>query len=413
MIPNRATPLIKTLSTRRYAIAAALSGLVLVGGSLAVIQARANNAAPAAAQGPAVEVAEVLQRNVTDWQSFSGRLEAIDKADIHPQVSGVLTAVHFKDGALVKKGEPLFTIDPRPYAAEVSAAEARAEYAAAELARAERLLAENAIAKRDFEEKKNAAQVAQAALRIAKLNLEYTRITAPFDGRISRAEVTVGNLVTANSGPALATLVSSGRIYAAFDVDEQTFLKLVNPARTAKGTPLPVHLGLADEEGFPRRGTINSVDNRLDGSSGTIRVRAIFDNAEGQLVPGLYARLRLGGSKEREAVLIDEKAIGTDQDKRFVLVVDSAGKTAYREIHTGALQEGLRVVEAGLKPGERIVVNGLQRVHPGDAVTPQMVAMDSGKPVTPAAAPATAPAVTPDATPPTPAAKADSKDAAR
>jgi len=391
----------------------ALTSLFVAWGGIAMIQARASNA-PAAAQsaGPAVDVAEVLQRNITDWQTFSGRLEAIDKVDIRPQVSGVLTAVHFKDGALVKKGDPLFTIDPRPYAAEFSAAEARADYAASELARAERLLAENAIAKRDFEDKKNTAQVTQAALRVAKLNLEYTQIRAPIDGRMSRAEVTIGNLVTANGPTPLTTLVSAARIYAAFDVDEQTFLKLVNPTRTAKGSPLPVHLGLANEEGFPRKGTINSVDNRLDGSSGTIRVRAIFDNAEGQLIPGLYARLRLGGSKEREAVLIDEKAIGTDQDKRFVLVVDSAGKTAYREIQTGALQEGLRVVETGLKAGERIVVNGLQRVHPGDAVTPQMVAMDSGKPVTPAAS-ATATAVNPDATPPAPAAKADSKDAAR
>ncbi|GAB2181577.1 efflux RND transporter periplasmic adaptor subunit [Denitratisoma sp. agr-D3] len=357
-----------------------LAGLLLAWGGIAVIQARANNAPVAPApSGPTVEVAEVINRAIVDWKEFSGRLETPDRADIRAQVSGVLTAVHFKDGALVKKGDPLFTIDPRPYAAEVSAAEARADYAASEFARAERLLAENAIAKRDFEEKKNAAQVAQAALRIAKLNLEYTRITAPFDGRVSRAEITVGNLITANSGPALTTLVSSGRIYAGFDVDEQTFLKYVNPARSAKGVSLPVHLGLANEDGYSRQGGIQSVDNHLDNRSGTIRVRAVFDNPDGQLVPGLYARIRLGGSQERNTILIDGKAVGTDQDKRFVLVVGADNKTAYREIHLGASQDGLQIVDSGLKAGERIVVNGLQRVHPGDTIVPQTVAMAGNK----------------------------------
>ena len=363
---------------KRLALAASLAGLALVGGTLVVIQARDNNA-PTAPQATPVEVAEVVSRSIVEWKYFSGRLEAPDHADIRPQVSGVLTAVHFKDGALVKKGDVLFTIDPRPYAAEVSSAEARADFASTELARAERLLADNAIAKRDFEEKKNAAQVAQAALRIAKLNLEYTRITAPFDGRISRAEVTVGNLVTANSGPALTTLVSSGRIYAGFDVDEQTFLRYVNPARSAKGTALPVSLGLADEDGYSRQGSIQSVDNRLDNRSGTIRVRAVFDNPDGRLVPGLYARVRLGGGQEKNAVLIDGKAVGTDQDKRFVIVVGADNKTAYREIRPGANQDGLQIVDSGLKAGERIVVNGLQRIHPGDTVAPQPVAM-AGKP---------------------------------
>lgn len=374
----------------RYVIAAAISCLVLVGGSIAVIHADANSSAQAAAPAaPNVDVAVVEARNIIDWQNYSGRLEAVDRVEIRPQVSGVLTAVHFQDGSLVKKGDVLFTIDPRPYAAEVAraeaqqaGAEARVAYTAADVARGERLLADNAIAKRDFEEKQNAAREAaanllsaQATLRIARLNLEYTQIKAPIDGRMSRAEVTVGNLVTANAGSSLTTLVSSSRIYASFDVDEQTFLKFVNPARTTKGTQLPVYLGLADEAGFSRQGSISSVDNRLDTSSGTIRVRAVFDNPDGQLVPGLYARIRLGGSAAHDAVLVDEKAIGTDQDKRFVLVVDASNKTAYREVHPGATQDGLLVIEDGLKPGERIVVNGLQRVHPGDAVTPQLVPM--------------------------------------
>lgn len=369
---------------KRTTLSIAVAGVLIVTacawGISTSKEARAD-APPAAAQGVPVDVAEVINKKIVDWSSFSGHLEAIDRVEIRPKVSGVLTAVHFKDGALVKKGDILFTIDQRPYAAAVSAAEARADYTAADLARGERLLAENAIAKRDFEEKKNAAQVAQADLKIAKLNLEYSQIRAPIDGRMSRAEVTVGNLVTANGGPALTTLVSSNKIYAAFDVDEQTFLKYVNPARAAatnakKELALPVSLGLANETGYSHEGTISSVDNRIDTTSGTIRVRAVFDNKDNTLIPGLYARIRLGGGKEREAVLIAEKAIGTDQDKRFVLVVDKDNKAEYRQVQTGAAQNGLIVVDAGLQPGERIIVNGLQRVRPGAPVSPQIVNME-------------------------------------
>lgn len=377
------------LKSKRTTYSLAVAGIVAVTacawGLSGSKEARAD-APPAAAQGVSVEVAEVVTRKITDWTHFSGRLEAVDRVEVRPQVTGVLTAVHFKDGALVKKGDVLFTIDQRQYAAEVFGAEARAEYTASELARAERLLTENAISKRDLEEKKNAAQVAQAQLRIAKLNLEFSQIRAPIDGRMSRAEVTIGNLVTANAGVPLTTIVSSNKIYAGFDVDEQTFLKYVNPARTDKGgrsaSGLPVYLGLANESGYSYEGTINSVDNRLDPVAGTIRVRALFDNKDGSLVPGLYARIRLGGGNEREAVLISEKALGTDQAKRFVLVVGKDNKTAYRAVTTGAVQDGLVIVEAGLEPGERIVVNGLQRVRPGDAVTPQMVSMESGKSTT-------------------------------
>jgi multidrug efflux system membrane fusion protein len=367
------------LNSKRTTLSLALAGVVAVTacawGLSSSNDARAD-APAAAAQGVPVDVAEVLNKKIIDWSNFSGRLEAVDRVEIRPQVTGVLTQVHFKDGALVQKGDVLFTIDQRPYAAAVSAAEARADYTASDLARGDRLLAENAISKRDFEEKKNAAQVAQADLRIAKLNLEYSQIRAPIAGRMSRAEVTVGNLVTANSGVPLTTLVSSDKIYAAFDVDEQTFLKYVNPARTAKGTSLPVSLGLANETGYSHEGAISSVDNRLDTASGTIRVRAVFDNKDGQLVPGLYARIRLGGGNEREAVMIAEKAVGTDQDKRFVLVVDKDNKAEYREVHTGAVQNGLIVVDAGLAPGERIVVNGLQRVRPGAPLAPQIVNME-------------------------------------
>jgi len=284
----------------------------------------------------------------------------------------------------------LFTIDPRPYAAEVdraaaalTAARARASYTASELARGQRLLTDNAIARRDFEEKQNAAreaaanlQGAQAALDYAKLNLGYTRIEAPVAGRVSRAEVTVGNVVAAGAASVpLTTLVSVSKMYASFDVDEQTFLRYVNPVRNGRSGAVPVELGLANEEGYSRSGVVQSVDNRLDATSGTIRVRAEFDNADGLLLPGLYARVRLGGSEPRNAVLIDERAIGTDQDKRYVLVLDDKNHAVYRQVRLGANQDGLRVVDSGLEAGERIVVNGLQRIRPGDPVAPTVVPM--------------------------------------
>ncbi|MES2353431.1 MAG: efflux RND transporter periplasmic adaptor subunit [Pseudomonadota bacterium] len=385
----------KLLANKRNTIAAAISGIVVTAGGFAVMHADANNAAPPSAPpATAVEVAEVTSQKIVDWQNYSGRLEAVDRVDIRPQVSGRLVAVHFKDGSLVRKGDVLFTIDQRPYAAEVAraqaqlaAADARNAYTGTDMARGQRLLADNAIARRDYEEKQNASreaaanlQAAQAALKLAQLNLEYTQITAPISGHVSRAEVTIGNLISAGSNaPPLTTLISSSRIYASFDVDEQSFLKLVNPTRMEKDNPLPIYLGLANEEGYSRQGAVSSVDNRLDASSGTIRIRAVFDNPDGQLVPGLYARIRLGGGAPHDALLIDEKAIGTDQDKRFVLVVNPDNHTAYREVRLGANQNGMRVVVSGLKAGERIVVNGLQRTRPGDMVNPQVVAMD-GKP---------------------------------
>ncbi len=376
---------------KRLILAAALAGLFTVGGGLAVYHQA--SAAPAATVPTpvTVDVAAVASRAVTEWQQYSGRLEAIERVEIHPQVSGILTAVHFKDGSLVKKGELLFTIDPRPFTAEVARAEAqlaamdaRVAYTASDLARGERLLAENAIARRDFDEKQNAAreakanlQAAKAALNVAQLNLEYTRITAPIAGRVSRAEVTVGNLVGPGNGPALTSLVSADRIYAAFDVDEQSYLKVVSGAQ---GKSLPIHLGLADDDGYSLEGRLSSVDNRLDASSGTIRLRALVDNPDGKLMPGLYARIRLGGASQRQALLIDEKAVSTDQAKRFVLIVGENNQTAYREVQLGSVQDGQRIVESGLQAGDRIVVNGLQRVRPGDTVTPNIVPMGGNAP---------------------------------
>ncbi|GAB2903930.1 efflux RND transporter periplasmic adaptor subunit [Paraburkholderia jirisanensis] len=345
------------------------------------------HAADAPQPATEVDVATVLSQSITDWQSYSGRLEAIDHIDVRPLVAGTIVAVHFKDGALVKKGDALFTIDPRPYQAEVdraaaqlAAAKARFGYASTDAARAERLLADNAIAKRDYDEKQNAAReasagvkAAEAALEAAQVNLGYTNIVAPVAGRVSRAELTVGNVVSVGANaPVLTTLVSVSPIYASFDVDEQTYLQYLGRDRN---TRVPVSLGLANETGYSRHGAIASVDNRLDTTSGTIRVRASFDNADGTLVPGLYARVQVGGGAPHPALLVDDAAISTDQAKKYVLMVDGANKVQYREVQLGALRDNLRVIASGLKSGERIVVNGIQRARPGELVAPHTVDM--------------------------------------
>ncbi|MRX07167.1 efflux RND transporter periplasmic adaptor subunit [Pseudoduganella sp. FT25W] len=345
------------------------------------------HAAAAPAPGPEVDVATVIAKNITEWQSYSGRLEAVDKVDIRPLVAGKIVAVHFQDGAIVKKGDALFTIDPKPYQAEVdrasaqlAAAEARASYASSDAERAGRLIASNAIAKRDYDEKRNAAleatanvRAAAAALDAARVNLSYTAITAPVAGRVSRAELTVGNIVSNGSNaPLLTTLVSVSPIYASFEVDEQTYLRYL---RHSAGKSVPVTMGLADETGYSRNGAVVSVDNHMDTGSSTLRVRARFDNADGALLPGLYARVKVNGAKEEAAILVDDAAIGTDQAKNFVLVVDAQNKVQWREIKTGNLYEGMRIVTSGLQAGERIVVNGLMRAKPNDSVRAHNVPM--------------------------------------
>ena len=414
-----------SLSKRTIAIsAAAVLGVAAVG-TYGLVSSAGASQQPAAPAATPVDVAPVVARNVAEWDEFSGRIEAVERVEIRPLVGGTVTAVHFKDGSIVKKGDPLFTIDPRPYAAEVArtqaaltAAKSRVAYTASELTRAQTLVADNAIARREFEEKENAAREAQAnlqgaaaALDAAKLNL-YTHIVAPVSGRVSRAEITVGNVVaTGGAAPVLTTLVSVSPMYVAFDADEQSYLRY--SAKAAQGTKTPVYIGLANEDGYTRQGVIQSVDNRLDVRSGTIRVRATLDNADGRLTPGLYARVRMSTGAPHDAILISDKAIGTDQDKKFVLVVDAANKTSYRPVVVGASIDGLRVVKSGLKAGDRIVVNGIQRVRPGDAVAPNAVTMDSlvtKRVVLPGAQPE-APAEAKADTPTAPAAKAETKPA--
>lgn len=376
--------------SNRYALAAVAIALpVAIAAAIHWRTAEAEAQLPAAATpAPTVDVIQVQPQTISDQREYSGRLEAVDYVAIRPQVSGTIERVHFDDGALVKAGAVLFTIDPRPYRAAVAraqadlaAAEARVAYTASELNRAKRLLKSNAVARKDFEEKRHAARVAaaqrqgaEATLAAAQLDLEHTRVVAPVSGRVSRANVTEGNFVTTGAGsPALTTLVSVDTLYASFEVDEQSYLEFVQPASLSAEARPSVAMGLSNEQGFPRNGRLSSVDNRLDTASGTIRVRAEFDNTDGRLLPGLYARIRLTGGAQRSAVLIDETAIGTDQDKRFVLVVDENDQTVYRQVRLGALHNGMRVVETGLQAGERVVVSGLQRVRPGDPVAPNAV----------------------------------------
>lgn len=310
--------------------------------------------------------------------------------EIRSRVGGFITAVNFKPGSEVKKGEVLFVIDPRPFQAEVSRAEgtaasarAKAELAKLELSRAEKLLAEKAIAQREFDEKASGlkeldanARSAQAAYEAAKLNLSYTQVQAPISGRVSKAEITVGNLIDASA--ILTSVVSTDRIYASFDGDEDTYLRVAGTAQ--KGTPVTVKVGLANETGFPHEGKLEFVDNQLDPATGSVRMRATFANAERQLVPGLFARILLDGGNgpqaQSTALLISDRAVGTDQSRKYVYVVGADNKAEYRAVKLGPNSDGLRVVREGLKAGEKIVVNGLQRVRPGAPVTPQMVAMD-------------------------------------
>lgn len=339
-----------------------------------------------------VSVAEVLEREVQEWHEFSGRLVAVDQVEIRPRVSGTIESIRFSDGDMVKKGTVLFVIDPRPYEAAYQAANARAVLTDTELKRAERLMKDRAIPQREFDQRKNDAQVAKADLTRARLDLEYTKIMAPIPGRVGRAEITVGNLVDAGgNAPVLTTIVSNRPIYADFDVDEATYLRYTRSpdGQTQSFDQIPVMMGLASEAGTPHIGRIESFDNRLNPASGTIRVRAIFENADGSLVPGLFARIKLGSPQQVKALLITDRAVGTDQSKRFVLVVGADNKVEYREIKLGPIVDGLRLVADGLHAGEKIVVNGLQRARPGAPVVPEMVPMEEKQATSAAEAPVT------------------------
>jgi RND family efflux transporter MFP subunit len=345
---------------------------------------------------PQVSVAQVLEKRVKDWDEFTGRLQAVETVEIRPRVSGYIDKVAFTEGSQVKRGDLLFVIDPRPYQAEYDRAAADVkryrtalDLARIELVRVQRLKDSGAVSEEELDERKSTvAQAeanvagAQAALEAASLNLNFTRVTSPIAGRVSRAEVTRGNLVTggSNGGTLLSSVVSMDPMYLYFDADEQSYLRYAKMARSGVGPDSndarnAVQVGLANEEGFPHPGALDFVDNQLNPQTGTIRARAVLQNNSGQFTPGLFARVQLLVSGEYSAILIEDRAVNTDQNQKYVLLLGANNQIEYRKVKLGRVIEGLRIVREGLKPGDVIVVNGAQRAHPGVTVTPQRVTM--------------------------------------
>jgi RND family efflux transporter MFP subunit len=343
-----------------------------------------------------VTVAQVLRQEITEWDEFTGRFQAVDAVEVRPRVAGYIERVAFTEGKEVKRGDVLFEIDPRPYAAELARAEAqlqqartRAALAGSDLERAQRLVTVQAISREEFDSRSSAkaegeaaVRAAEAAVASARLNLEWTKVRAPISGRVSRAEVTPGNLVQAAPAATLLTsVVSLDPVYVYFDADEQTYLKYAALTRAGScNGRQEVLLGLANEDGtFPHKGYVDFVDNQLDPASGTIRLRAVFSNRERLFTPGLFARLKLVGSARHDANLVVDRAIGTDQDRKFVLVLKPDSTVEYRSVKLGPLVDGLRVVTSGVSGGEPVVVNGLQRARPGMrvAATSAPMAADS------------------------------------
>lgn len=350
--------------------------------------------APAAPPAVPASVALVEAKATTPSDEFSGRLEAIERVEIRSRVAGAVQAIHFREGALVKKDDLLVQIDPALYAAEVdraqgqvSAARARLILTKADYGRGQQLTT-SSITQRDLDNRSNAFHEAEAnlaameaALKTAELNLGYTEVRAPVSGRVGKIEITVGNLIAAGpSSPLLTTLVSVNPIYASFNADEQVVSRALKTLADEK-TPteierVPVQMTTITDTA-PMKGRMQFIDNQVDPRSGTVRVRAVFDNHDGRLMPGQFARLSMGQPKPEQTLLISERAVGTDQNKKFVMVVDGKDKAEYREVQLGASVDGMRIILSGLKAGERIVVNGLQRVRPGVTIKPEMVAMTS------------------------------------
>jgi multidrug efflux system membrane fusion protein len=393
----------KNLSKNKKPRALTLQLMVAIGlATLAGLNAGCSSSAQPKAPAPAlveVSVAEVVCKQISDSDEFTGRLEAVDAVEVRPRVSGYLQSVHFKEGAIVRQGDLLFQIDPRPFQAEVDRlkgdlAQARAQLSRAQsdFQRAERLHNNDGMSAEEYDRRaavrsESEARIAstEGALRGAELNLEFTRVIAPIPGRVGRAEITEGNLVEGGAGQIkpLTTLVSLDPIYVYFDVDEQTYLKYarVTQSREASSHELrgAAHLGLADEDGFPHAGQVSFVDNQVSSSTGTIRLRATFANKNLALTPGLFARIRLQGSGAQSGCLARDEAVITDLNQKYVFVLGKNNTLEYRPVKLGPITDGLRVVRDGLHEGDVIVVSGLQRVRPGVAVSPKKVSM-AGQP---------------------------------
>lgn len=383
IIDNRA------LRTTSLGVLLALSVAVVAGCSG---QAAENGMPPP----PAVSVAPVLVKQISQWDDFSGRVEAVESVDLRPRVSGYIDRVNYEEGQEVRKGEVLFTIDSRSYRAELARAQAdlararsQAELGRSEAARAKKLSELQAISTETYEQRRSAAAeaqanvaAAQAAVDAARLNLEFTQVRAPISGRAGRALVTAGNLVSAgDAASVLTTLVSLDKMHVHFDTDERTFLHYAELARKGErpsenGAGVPVQVGLVGEEGFPHTGVVDFLDNQVDPATGTIRARALLDNADRAFTPGLFARVRVLGSGKFDAMLVDDKAVLTDQDRKYVYVVDAKHQAQRRDVTLGRTADGLRIVETGLKAGDKVIVSGVQKVFfPGMPVADKAVVM--------------------------------------
>ncbi|HVY12986.1 MAG TPA: efflux RND transporter periplasmic adaptor subunit [Alphaproteobacteria bacterium] len=377
-----------------------MAGLVVAAG---LVVWALSNAEPAFAKGPPtppavpVTVQTVQPQKVQVWSQFSGRLKAVNYAEIRPEASGRIMQIRFKDGQHVRTGDILFVIDPRPYEAAVAKAEAslasaktNASFSNTDLARASKMIKTEAIARRLYDERATAARVskasiqsAEADLKQARVDLDHAYVKAPISGRVSRAEITVGNLVqTGPSAPLLTSIVSSDGIYADFEVDEQTYLKSIraNADTQAQEQSIPVELTLPGDAQHVYKGTIYTFDNHIDTKSGTIRARARFDNADGTLLPGMFVSVRMGSSGDNTAIIVPERALGQDQSKKFVYVVDANNKVVYRDVTLGDQAGEGRIVLSGLQPGERVIVDGLQHVKPDAVVEPKEAAPPAEKP---------------------------------
>lgn len=380
---------------KKHHLAAVTAAIAVVGAGSVLWKNGSEAHAESAAPLPTVKYRTAQQRAISDSQDYTGRLEAVDLVDVRPKVPGTLLTVHFKDGQHVRQGELLFTIDPAPYETQVRQAQAnlagveeRQRLADIELGRGRRLLESNSISRREFDALDNGAREAaaafkgaQAALAQAQLQLSYTQIRAPIAGRISRAEITAGNVVGAGGEAATLTrIVSDGKLYASFNVDEQSYLRLIAPSLRAGSQPV-VKVGLADDDAFPHAASIEALDNQMDTRSGTVRVRARIDKVSPEMLPGLQARVRLQGGAPYNAVLVDEAVVGTDQDRKYVLVVSGEGKVERRFVELGALRGKERVLRSGLAAGAKVIVDGAFKAAPGAAVT----AVAAEVPVAPAA----------------------------
>ncbi len=345
-----------------------------------------SEAAPLQRPPPEVTVAPVVEKELAGAEEFTGRLEAVDSVEIRPRVSGHIDSVHFAPGNRVKKGQLLFRIDARPFQAEaqrlaatVQSARSQLQFAGITYERAKRLMAERVISAQALDQNKNDAEAAaaalaaaQAGLQTARLNLSFTALHSPIAGRVSRALITPGNLVT--SASVLTTVVSDDPVYASFDADEHSYLRF---RKAAAASERPVFMGLVDEQGHPHQGRLEFVDNQVDPRTGTIRARAIFPNGEGRFTPGLFARIKLVSAEKKKALLIVDHAVGTDLGKKFAYVLGADNTVQYRLITLGSSVDGLRIVKTGLKPGDQVVTQGLQRVRPGMKVVPTTARMAS------------------------------------